>query len=736
VTTVTGRLVDENGNALPNLSVEARGDWLLTTEQLSHAISDPQGRFTLEVPEILEVSELPRSFRFRVIDVTKRPLIKDRELSGDVPSHDLGDITIQSADLNGLLVTDLTGVASYVSDGNALKLLIDGEEAFGRVADEIKLAEHSINMTQLFFSVPDKFDKDNEAIDPQTKEPKEKAKLVFKFSAAQPNPIDPLVTPNSPKQPWIGNERLERLILDRALTHNDMNVRILLNEPALGRPEGLLWLILLSLATVPVAGALGAQGIGVILALLGISLPFFPAAIVLTVILGILEAWKIKGILRNQTDVDEVKAYYAAAITDAAPAQPRITVRGFRQPVPDNGVLHCKMVIVDNKRAVVIGSPFTQRYFDDPAHKIAEPRRGSNTADIVHDVSAAVVGPAVRDLHEALRLFWNEDLPLNSSERIMGINAPPKESGGEDGVTTVQVVRTLSANRFQDLSLAKHSEKGILEAYLRAFASAKMYIYLETQYFTDSVITDALIEVLKQRHDLELILMINIKPDVLFYPRRQACQIKKLRDAGGARVGAFTRWSYEGTIPNNPRPWIAPVYLHSKVGIVDDSWATIGSANLDGLSLDYNLLLSPLVFGETTASEVNLSIIPPAVGEGSPIAKLLRRRLFVEHLGLDPNNPLLDARPPEGWLSSLWIPRAKDALQHIKEGRPTSLPGFVLEYPPDAGSLTSPRKHLAALGVKVEKVTESVVRPIRTTRAFDFASGMWSKTPELEDIEL
>ena len=47
---------------------------------------------------------------------------------------------------------------------------------------------------------------------------------------------------------------------------------------------------------------------------------------------------------------------------------------------------------------------------------------------------------------------------------------------------------------------------------------------------------------------------------------------------------------------------------------MDDSWATIGSANLDGLSLDYNLLLSPLVFGETTACELNLNVLPPAPG--------------------------------------------------------------------------------------------------------------------------
>jgi hypothetical protein len=123
-----------------------------------------------------------------------------------------------------------------------------------------------------------------------------------------------------------------------------------------------------------------------------------------------------------------------------------------------------------------------------------------------------------------------------------------------------------------------------------------------------------------------------------------------------------------------------------------------------------------------------------------PVANLLRRRLFAEHLGLlgadgQPDSRL-NTRPTNGWLAGLWNPLAKAALQHIKEARRANLPGFVLEYPPDAGSLTSPRKHLAALDVDVNKINDAVVRPIRAPRAFDFSSGKWSRIPELEDFKL
>ena len=96
-----------------------------------------------------------------------------------------------------------------------------------------------------------------------------------------------------------------------------------------------------------------------------------------------------------------------------------------------------------------------------------------------------------------------------------------------------------------------------------------------------------------------------------FYPRRQA-KSNRLRyeKQDDDRVGVFTRWAYDES--SRTRPWVAPVYIHAKGGVVDDSWATVGSANLDGLSLDHNLLLSPLAFGETTATELNINVIPPS----------------------------------------------------------------------------------------------------------------------------
>lgn len=216
------------------------------------------------------------SFRVRVVDLVGRQLSLDKVVHGTAASHELNDITINRADAEGLLVTNRTGTAKFVSDDNAVKLLVDGLEAFGRIADEIKLAEHSINMTQLFFAVPDKFHKDNEATDPATKEPKEKAKLVFKFSPTELRPLDP--DPQTNPTPRIGDDRPERLLVDKVRKDKTL-VRILMNEPGLSFPESIFWLAILT----PLAAGLGLGGVAGIGALLGIGIPFFPLLLITTV---------------------------------------------------------------------------------------------------------------------------------------------------------------------------------------------------------------------------------------------------------------------------------------------------------------------------------------------------------------------------------------------------------------------------------------------------------------------
>ena len=713
ILTVTVTVVDENDNPLPGLLVEARGDWLLTSAVIGSTRTGPAGGFTLVLPGMVGQPDHPSSCTVRVIGDLGRPISEAHEVPGTDGDRALGRITVRNVERTGFLVTNGKVAPEMVSEGNAMTLLIDGKEAFASAAATMEAATSTLNMTQLFFGTPD--------FEPVTAD--EHPKLVFAFGEPAIVPLDPL--PPSQKPPPVPrpqDKRPERLILDAA--RRKVSVRILLNEPRVSWPEGIFWLAVLT----PAAVGVGVGAVGLVALAMGAGFALLPVIVGLTLVAYLVEAIVIPWKLGKVSDVKELRAYLDNGLVRIPPPRGDITVRPFPQPAPDNGVLHTKMVIADGQRATVLGSPYSQRYFDDQLHHIDNPERGDTTSDIVHDVSVELIGPVVRDLHETFRLYWNEDQPPGGQiPALTKQQVADPQSEGTDGVVKAQVVRTLSAGRFS--SLDGTSEKGILESYLRAFSAATKLIYLENQYFTDAIIADALARAITENTNLELVFLLNIKPDVLFYPGRQARLVKRVRDAAPDRVGVFTRWSYDHT---RPRPWVAPVYLHSKTGVVDDGWATIGSANLDGLSLDHNLLLSPLAFGETTAAELNVTMVEGTPGaNGMAPAERLRRRLWAEHLGIlgsdglpNPADDRLADTNQKRWVP-IWKEAAKDSLALLKNGTAAPLPGFVLEYPAeDGGSLDTPRKHLTALGVPLD-LGAPKVRPIGVTRAFDFYSGRW-----------
>lgn len=56
--------------------------------------------------------------------------------------------------------------------------------------------------------------------------------------------------------------------------------------------------------------------------------------------------------------------------------------------------MHAKVLIVDEKEAFVIGSPFLQDYWDGSDHMIYDRRRGSGDVQPKHDVSLRLRGGA------------------------------------------------------------------------------------------------------------------------------------------------------------------------------------------------------------------------------------------------------------------------------------------------------------------------------------------------------
>ncbi len=248
-------------------------------------------------------------------------------------------------------------------------------------------------------------------------------------------------------------------------------------------------------------------------------------------------------------------------------------------------LLHIKLAVIDGTSAFVIGSTVSQSYFSDGRHLIREPRHGKK--ELIHDMSLGLKGPAVRHVDETFTTIWNVNpiAPVISPSPMPG----PATSGG-----SVQMLRTMPGEVFakdppnpNDPADLPFGETGVLEAYQRAIMKAEEYIYIEDQYLVNEDIANAIALRMKAKPDLDVILLLNVKPDIAGYHRKQAALLKQLRDAlpdtQKHRLGIFTIWS---TDDSQPRFEIAHIYVHAKLAVIDDKWATVGTANLDGASLN------------------------------------------------------------------------------------------------------------------------------------------------------
>jgi phosphatidylserine/phosphatidylglycerophosphate/cardiolipin synthase-like enzyme len=175
------------------------------------------------------------------------------------------------------------------------------------------------------------------------------------------------------------------------------------------------------------------------------------------------------------------------------------------------------------------------------------------------------------------------------------------------GAHRVQVVRTMPWL----------GELGVRDMFGRAFAQARDLVYVENQYaFQSTWATRQAIAALSRRPSLRMIVVLPLWPDLLPLPMPGLPDRLDLRaNLGELFVRFGERVAVLGLLVDGAAPGeYASVYCHSKLMIVDDTWLTIGSANLDDGSLESH-------------TELNLSVLD------SPSARGLRRALLTEHLG-------------------------------------------------------------------------------------------------------
>ncbi len=242
-----------------------------------------------------------------------------------------------------------------------------------------------------------------------------------------------------------------------------------------------------------------------------------------------------------------------------------------------------------------------------------------------------VRGPAVADVADHFRRRWLD---------VTGEQLPEPKRPRRAGDVQVQVVRTVPEHVYDSVP---EGDFRILETYTRAFESAEHLIYLENQFLWSSEVVEILQRKLEQppSDKFRLVLVLPSNPnDGSDDTRGQLADLIDC-DGGAGRVLACTLTALGELGPS-------PVYVHAKVGIVDDRWLTLGSANLNEHSL----------FNDTEMNVVTCD---------GRLARETRLRLWAEHLERSVHDVSGD---PTRVVDELWKPIAEEQGRRRREGRP------------------------------------------------------------------
>ncbi len=250
-----------------------------------------------------------------------------------------------------------------------------------------------------------------------------------------------------------------------------------------------------------------------------------------------------------------------------------------------------------------------------------------------HDAQVRIQGPAVHDVETVFRERWEDPTPLSLSplrtlsDRVRRFDTHPdplpeqQPPPPEAGPHTVQLLRTYpNLSNGRDYPFARGGERSVARGYSKAIANATRLVYVEDQYFWGHDVADPFLVALRENPELRLVVVIPLVPDVDGLSRvpellGRERAFRAVMAAAPGRVTAYGIENHAGT----------PVYVHAKLCVIDDLWASVGSDNFNRRSWTHDSELSCVVLDEEYARNLRLTLA----------AEHLDRLEQVESEGLD-----------------------------------------------------------------------------------------------------
>ncbi len=337
---------------------------------------------------------------------------------------------------------------------------------------------------------------------------------------------------------------------------------------------------------------------------------------------------------------------------------------------------HQKIAIIDGRYALTGGVNLTSVYIDSSKHDKSVDTQGIGPW---HDAYVMAEGPdIVKDFVYNFVGLWNQgkasmDAFLKTqSAALKGVKAvpwyvttPTTTAMKESDVTistaapttktpsvTAQIRRTVS-QASTTAPFFSPVRQDVLEGYALAIGLADDFVYIENQYLRDERIGKAILDRYKAKPKLKAIIVIPSRSEELVRMKGDAVTlygsalqyeiIEALQSKMGANVGVYAL----------ERPDKALIYVHSKLLIVDDKFASIGSANANPRSMSMDTELDLVWYDPNSVST-------------------LRRQLWNELLG----------RPSglASWKVADYVKKWKGIADANKTAKPAKVRGFVRSF--------------------------------------------------------
>ena len=303
--------------------------------------------------------------------------------------------------------------------------------------------------------------------------------------------------------------------------------------------------------------------------------------------------------------------------------------------------LHQKLCVVDGEHAFVGGINIIDDRFDLQHGWTSAPRldfavavQGPMAADVQRLVQALWTRARVgRQWREEVALLARSDEPVQQAlHRAQTMRTTPPRERRQGRVRALRWLRGEAEprQRLDDPALA-------------ALAPVRAALVVRDNVLQRRAIERAYIDAIEQaRHQVDI-------ASAYFYPGRAFRRALRRAAARGVRIrllmqgkldyrlaGLAARVLYGEMIGQGIRVFeYVPAFLHAKVALIDGRWATVGSSNIDPLSLLLNLEANVVVLDGDFAAALGrrldaafeasreVSAVPPRAGWGARLQRAL-----------------------------------------------------------------------------------------------------------------